>query len=703
MAIGEIFLSAFITVLFDKLLYPELINLARREGLHPAIHKLEKTLRDIEAFLNDAESKQMTDKAIKLWLEELQDLAYVADDVLDEFATEALRLKLLAEPQSSTTRSKVRCLIPSCCASFGPTALAFNLEIESKIKEINSQLDDIATRRINEEIDPFPHLIKLSISDCPKLLGKLPSHLPSLKELLIEKCPQLEVALPSLGMLHETRNSVDFSSLTNLSITNVPIPAFLCNTDVAADELVLAHATSNQLKSLTRLNVKGIPNLTSFPLWFIQGLTGLEELEIVDCGELASLWVWPNKVQLQHQLPALRHLVIRSCPQLFCLLEENDKEEEGKHEELPCMRMLEYLEIRYCEILEKLPRDLHTLEFLQDLKITNCPRLISLPSTQRKLEISGHLIEGLMHNNSLEELHVDGCPSLTSLSFPKTGTLRRLHIRECRALESLTEVLMHNNNIKELVVNRCESLMSLSSGCGLPPMIKFLCIYNCAKLESIVDEGLKINSSLECVRIENCKNLKSLPDGPRDLSELGISDCDNLESLPEGWLSSTSLRHLMIHNCRKLEALPNRGNFPTTTSLNSLSIPYSSELGLHRLSCLKGLYIKGRSLSQDLVSFPERGMPLPTSLTELTISGFPNLESLSSEFQNLVSLESLSVDCCPKLTSFPDKGLPRSLLRLWITGCPLLQQRCERKRGQYWHMIVNIPMVSFDGSLQVLL
>ena len=62
MVVGELFLSAFLQVLFDKLASPDLLNFARREGVHSKIKKWEKSLLMIQAMLSDAEGKQLTDK-----------------------------------------------------------------------------------------------------------------------------------------------------------------------------------------------------------------------------------------------------------------------------------------------------------------------------------------------------------------------------------------------------------------------------------------------------------------------------------------------------------------------------------------------------------------------------------------------------------------------------------------------------------------
>lgn len=67
-------------------------------------------------MLSDAEEKQLTDKAVKMWLGDLHDLAYDVENILDEFAMEALARKWKVEHhQSSSSNSKVQNLfIPAC-------------------------------------------------------------------------------------------------------------------------------------------------------------------------------------------------------------------------------------------------------------------------------------------------------------------------------------------------------------------------------------------------------------------------------------------------------------------------------------------------------------------------------------------------------------------------------------------------------------
>ncbi|PSS11961.1 Disease resistance RPP13-like protein, partial [Actinidia chinensis var. chinensis] len=138
--VGEIFLGAFVQVLLQKLASDKILNFFRRDRIHTQVMNWEKTLREIRAVLDDAEEKQITNNLVNLWLEELQDLAYDLDDLLDEFSTEALRHKLIENSQSST--NKVRALIPTCCACFNPGGDIFYFKMRSKIKDINTRLQD---------------------------------------------------------------------------------------------------------------------------------------------------------------------------------------------------------------------------------------------------------------------------------------------------------------------------------------------------------------------------------------------------------------------------------------------------------------------------------------------------------------------------------------------------------------------------------
>ncbi|XP_028083316.1 putative disease resistance RPP13-like protein 1 [Camellia sinensis] len=539
--------------------------------------------------------------------------------------------------------------------------------------------EDWSPFEVDEEVQAFARLSELSIQSCPKLFGKLPDSLPCLRKLDIQKCPQLVVEwLPSPTMIHQKRNTLHFSSVTSLSLSDVSILDSIPNQEVG-DE-VLATAACKHLSSVTNMRIENIQKLTCLPRWFFHGFTGLQELRIQNCEELTTLW--QNEVRLQHKLPApaLQHLEIENCPQLISLFEEEEEDspqlqrQQQEQEGLPYLMGLKYLGIDNCEKLEKLPGGLNALKCLQKMKVQNCP-----------------------------------------------------------------------------------SLTYLSSRGGLLAALEELDIAHLSKLESLLaEDGMKFFCpSLKSIRINACKNLKSLPDAMHDssnnnefknLSLVDIRGCENMESLPEGWFqfATSNLRNLLIYNCKKLEARPYNlsylqelevrkclagivSNWSSLTNLSSLTIDTimigkpPSEWGLHRLPSLSKLLLDG-SNDYRWESISEDGMLLPTSLTYLSFQCFPNLEKLSfKDFQDLTSLETLYIhDCrkltslpkeglppsvsnlyiwsCPKFASFPEQGLPPSLLWLEINGCPKLKRRCQKGKGRYWRFISHIPRVDIDDK-----
>ncbi|XP_057978576.1 putative disease resistance RPP13-like protein 1 isoform X2 [Malania oleifera] len=155
MPVGEVFLGAFLSVLFDRLASSELLEFANREGLRSRIVDWEKELRMIRYYLQDAEKKQIENSALRTWLEDLRDLAYDVEDLLDEFDTEALQRKLMAEPQATT--SKVQSLIPTCFPRLNPSIIWFKIQMSSKIKEIDDRLKKIFQQKNRFDLEKIEH------------------------------------------------------------------------------------------------------------------------------------------------------------------------------------------------------------------------------------------------------------------------------------------------------------------------------------------------------------------------------------------------------------------------------------------------------------------------------------------------------------------------------------------------------------------
>ncbi|MED6207936.1 hypothetical protein PIB30_040180 [Stylosanthes scabra] len=87
---GGAYLSSFVDALLEKLTslledHDDSSFLERNKLLK----RLEKSVCDVGAVLDDAEQKQFTVKKVKNWLVDLQHALYLADDLLDELSTEA--------------------------------------------------------------------------------------------------------------------------------------------------------------------------------------------------------------------------------------------------------------------------------------------------------------------------------------------------------------------------------------------------------------------------------------------------------------------------------------------------------------------------------------------------------------------------------------------------------------------------------------
>ena len=66
-------------------------------GVDEEVRKLEDNLRIIQAVLENVEKRQVTDAAVKLWLEKFKDTSYNMDDVLDEWNAALIKKRIQEE------------------------------------------------------------------------------------------------------------------------------------------------------------------------------------------------------------------------------------------------------------------------------------------------------------------------------------------------------------------------------------------------------------------------------------------------------------------------------------------------------------------------------------------------------------------------------------------------------------------------------
>ncbi|XP_044471211.1 putative disease resistance protein RGA4 [Mangifera indica] len=461
--------------------------------------------------------------------------------------------------------------------------------------------------REEEEAKAFPRLRELSIKRCSKLEGLLPKYLPSLEKLVIISCQKLVVSVESLPRLCKLEideceqmvwgSTIDLSSLKSVVLSN--ISTHICPTER-----------------------------------FTHRLSKVEEMAIVGSQKLTSLW--RSTAELLQGNSSLCQLVIQECPQLLCMVEE---EEEGQEQPgTPCR--LEYLGLNNCTRFEKLPKSLCSLSFLKEIHINDCPKFVSFPET----------------------------------SMPPQ--LRIIKIEKCNALKFLPEAWMNNSNtyLEGLFVEECESLTYITKF-GLPLNLKWLDIRSCNNLWTLINEeettgsGTHSNTSLlEFLAIQGCPSLTSLwsrSELPDTLEDIVLCDCLSLPSLSSGGNLPMALKSLRVHNCSNLETIAER--LQNLTSLERIDISSCDNLkcfpqDFHKLRHLQGMTI---SHCPNLVSFPEGGLP-SGNLTWLLIASCEKLKALPTRIHNLTALRFLLIENCPSMSMFPVHGFPISLAPLEI-------------------------------------
>ncbi|KAF8037951.1 hypothetical protein BT93_B0714 [Corymbia citriodora subsp. variegata] len=176
MAIGEILLSAFLQVLFEKLATLGL-DYAQREGAPPLsgisidlLNKWKKMLVTINAVLSDAEDKQLSGKGlVKLWLDDVRDVAYDMEDLLDEFAIEATQAKLKAESNISGGLVKWKFPFVNQHKSSTSNPNLCLLVSKTEVQKISERLEEIVARKAHLS------LIEIAVNKSDYTDKRLPS------------------------------------------------------------------------------------------------------------------------------------------------------------------------------------------------------------------------------------------------------------------------------------------------------------------------------------------------------------------------------------------------------------------------------------------------------------------------------------------------------------------------------------------------
>ena len=583
----------------------------------------------------------------------------------------------------------------------------------------------------------FPRLEELYISKCPKLIGKLPKQLRSLKKLQINGCGSLVASLraPEIRELRTKDHGGKFrlkrpaSGFTNLLQTS----------EMEFSDISEWKELPPQLQGLQ------IKECDSIEWVFEEGMVHtstcclLRSLHITSCGfsrPLLDTVVIPTTLKSLsiykcHKLEFLLHGLLRSHHPFLENLSITDSsscDSLSLSLSLSIFPRLNELSISDFEGLEYLSVSISEeapTSSLNRLDITHCRDIeyIELPAAVsahcdidscRKLKLLA-VQEHTLSLSSLKSLSLFHCPELLFQRDGLPSHLRQLYISYCDQLTSnqVDWGLQRLASLTKFTIRGgCPDMESFPNQSLLPSSLTSITIENLPNLKSLDCKGLQHLISLTILSISQCPNFESFGEEQglhylTSLTTLSISNCPKFQSFgeEEGLQHLTSLTTLSISNCPKFQSFGEEEGLQHLTSLTTLSISQCAEFqsfgekeGLQHLTSLTTLCI---SHCAQFQSFGEKeGLQHLTSLEKLDMESLPVLESLREVgLQHLTSLKQLSISDCGQLQYLTKQRLPNSLNCLRIYDCPLLKHRCQFEKGQDWEYIAHIPCILIDNVL----
>ncbi|KAK4381348.1 putative disease resistance protein RGA4 [Sesamum angolense] len=146
---AEILIAAALPVLVEKLIDIASEDICLIWGVKKELASLKDSFEMIQAFLNDASKRQVEEEAAKLWLKNLENIAYDADDLLDEFNYGIIRRKV--EIKNHMKREV-------CFFFCFSNPLLFRSRLAHKIRDLNMKL-----KRAEVEADGY--LIRTTVAN----------------------------------------------------------------------------------------------------------------------------------------------------------------------------------------------------------------------------------------------------------------------------------------------------------------------------------------------------------------------------------------------------------------------------------------------------------------------------------------------------------------------------------------------------------
>ncbi|KAH7842029.1 hypothetical protein Vadar_000655 [Vaccinium darrowii] len=521
-------------------------------GVKEELRKMENNVSTIKNILLDAQERQMSNLAVKEWLQRLKLILYDDDDLLDEVATET-KIR-----QGESLVKKVRYFFTSS------NPLVFSYVVGCKFKDVGKRLDEIVS-----QMHDFQFVVKLVERPIETIRREETSSIMNTPTMIVGR--------------EDDKNNLVSLLLSSHYEENVPIIPIVGMGGLGQKELYKMHdlvhdlaqyVAGNECLSIRGAITQTIPDTVRHVSFYRDGKRIVHIY--FNEGWFAPVFDWDIPWKFPRSLTRAKKLRTMLCSTKRGPTFESSEPEIGSSR---CLRLLEGCHLasklyvpekigklkllRYLSIggVKKLPKSFCNLINLQYLDLPQS-NMVKLPKDFGKL-VNLRFLSFSTELTCLPKEEIGGLTSLRMLIISRSSNLR-----------SLGEGLEHLSCLRELVLDRCSALVSLPAGFRHLTSLERLEMSSCHCFDFSNDD-LKGLRSLKKLKVYNLPRLVNLPNGIQDaaasLTHLEISGCTNFTSPSEFIVPYLlSLQSLRISYCPEVRSLPE--GMQRLTNLQFLSI-----------------------------------------------------------------------------------------------------------------------------------
>ncbi|KAM7530003.1 hypothetical protein LguiB_033413 [Lonicera macranthoides] len=398
-------------------------------GVKKELKRLQSSMSIVRGILLDAEEQQVTNRAVREWMQMLKDIIFDVDETVDDFETEVLQRQVEVHgnklKECRSLRSEANTVLPD-----GVRHVSFHNEFIIQLPKGSNALHKGKKLRT----------ILTSSKTLPVSFTAISPTFRYLRVLDLEYC---ETSIPSsvFKYLKHLRYLIMWWSLSNLpdSFSKLFNLQYLVLRSASLEKLPKGFNNLINLRHLA-LECKGLvflldewigklTSLRSLKIWQGRELTSLPEgFQSLTNLRILKIYGWEELVLLS---PGMRYLVaLEELNIIFC---ENLQFGDDDFQELSNLKsltlaglpLLESLPmglqcaaptitcftVQACERLTTLSASFENFTSLESLKIVNCRNLLSLP-------------EGIQSLTKLQSLEIEDCPELSRRYSENGGDLR---------------------------------------------------------------------------------------------------------------------------------------------------------------------------------------------------------------------------------------------------------------------------------------